>query len=78
MVCPRCVYVVKQTLEDLNIKFEKVDLGYAVLPADQLLNLDQLNDRLDELGIGLVRDPDEAHKSEEESEFQRAKEQAAT
>lgn len=59
MVCPRCIHVVKQILTDLGVKYEEVDLGYAVLASDQPLDLDELNERLEVLELGLVRDTNE-------------------
>jgi|GEM_PF-535454 len=59
MVCPRCIHFVKQILTDLGIKFSKIDLGYAVLAADQTLDLDAVNQQLEVLDLGLVRDQTE-------------------
>lgn len=59
MVCPRCIHVVKQTLSDLEIKYIEVELGYAVIEADQTLDLDKVNKKLEKLDLGLVRDQNE-------------------
>lgn len=59
MVCPRCIHVVKQILTDLGIQYNEVELGYAVLGAGQALNLQTVNQRLEALDLGLVRDPNE-------------------
>ena len=59
MVCPRCIHVVKQILTDLGIQYNEVELGYAVLGAGQALNLQTVNQRLESLDLGLVRDPNE-------------------
>ena len=59
MVCPRCIYVVKQILTDLNVQYNKVGLGYAVIIAEQPLNLEIINQKLEVFGLGLVKDPNE-------------------
>ena len=59
MVCPRCIHVVKQILTDLGIEYSGVDLGYAVLVAGQPLDLELINQRLEALELGLVRDSNE-------------------
>lgn len=59
MVCPRCIHVVKQILSDLGIQYNKVELGYAVLNAEQSLDLEIVNQKLEVLDLGLVRDSNE-------------------
>jgi AraC-like DNA-binding protein len=59
MVCPRCIHVVKQILAELEIKYLEVELGYAVIAADQPLDLDTVNQKLETLDLGLVRDQNE-------------------
>lgn len=51
--------MVKQILNDLRIEYNVVDLGYAVLKADQTLDLELVNQRLEGLELGLVRDSNE-------------------
>lgn len=64
MVCPRCIHVVKNILNDLGIEYSTVDLGYAVLEAGQPLDLELVNQRLEELELGLVRDSNEVIMTE--------------
>ncbi|XOV95230.1 MAG: helix-turn-helix domain-containing protein [Bacteroidota bacterium] len=57
MVCPRCVMVVKQTLEDLNIGYNHVKLGEVEL--DSELNSEvkvHLAERLEKVGFSLIDD----------------------
>ncbi len=59
MVCPRCIHVVKQILTEMGISFSEVDLGFATLKTIDLLDFDRLNDSLEQLGLGLIRDQNE-------------------
>jgi len=59
MVCPRCIHVVKQILTGLGIEYSEIDLGYAVLKAEQTLDLNAVNQQLEVLDLGLVRDQNE-------------------
>jgi len=59
MVCPRCIYVVNQILTGLGIEYIKTDLGFAVLKAEQRLDLDVVNKELEVVDLGLVRDQTE-------------------
>lgn len=59
MVCTRCIHVVKQILTDLGITYSEVDLGYAILNDGQSLDLETVNQRLEALDLGLVRNSNE-------------------
>lgn len=57
MVCPRCILVVKNLLEELNIQFEDVRLGEVIL--SQVLTNSKKEDfqkRLIELGFEIIFD----------------------
>lgn len=59
MVCPRCIHVVKQILSDLDIKYIEVKLGCAIIAADQTFDMDTVNQKLELLDLGLVKDQNE-------------------
>lgn len=55
MVCPRCVMVVRQTLEELGFKVVEVELGQAVVQTDESIPLDQVEEKFKEYGFELIR-----------------------
>lgn len=55
MVCPRCVMVVRETLEELGYDVEEVDLGRAIVKTDQPIETDQIDKRLKEYGFELIQ-----------------------
>lgn len=59
MVCPRCIHAVQQILNEMEIPFAEVDLGYATLKTNDYPDFDTLNRRLEQLELGLIRDQNE-------------------
>lgn len=59
MVCPRCITVVRETLEDLGFTVQEVELGRAVVKGDTPVKPQLLNERLREHGFELLEDPDQ-------------------
>lgn len=60
MVCPRCVTVMRDILESLDLIVEEVELGKAVVRGE--VSLDErrkLQHRLEEQGFELLTDPDQ-------------------
>tara|TARA_R110000744_G_scaffold262404_2_gene376988 strand:- start:122 stop:841 length:720 start_codon:yes stop_codon:yes gene_type:complete len=55
MVCPRCIHAVKQILLEMGIPFTEVNLGYATLKTNELPDLDRINEKLEKLELGLIR-----------------------
>ncbi|SHE61225.1 AraC-type DNA-binding protein [Fodinibius roseus] len=55
MVCPRCVMVVRQTLEELGFEVLEVELGQAVVQAGEPVPLDRTEEKLREYGFELIR-----------------------
>lgn len=56
MVCPRCVMVVRQTLEELGFEVLEVELGQAVVRAGEPVPLDRTEKKLKKYGFELIRD----------------------
>jgi AraC-like DNA-binding protein len=57
MVCNRCIIVVKQELEKLNLQIAQIKMGEVELKdAPNKIQLQQLNTRLQELGFELLDD----------------------
>lgn len=55
MVCPRCVMVVRETLEDLGFNVQEVGLGQAVVEQNDSVSIENVNERLNEYGFELIR-----------------------
>ena len=55
MVCPRCIMVVRDTLEELGFNVLDVELGQAVVETDKNISKDKINQRLQEFGFELIR-----------------------
>ena len=55
MVCPRCLMVVRQTLEELGFEVVEIELGQAIVQADESIPLDRIEERLKEYGFELIR-----------------------
>lgn len=55
MVCPRCVMVVRQTLEEIGFGVQEVELGKAVVQTDESISLDHVDAQLREYGFELIR-----------------------
>ena len=60
MVCPRCILAVEQTLEEMQIPYQSVHLGTAIvnLPAEKI-DFDELGNRLYQIGFELLKDKNE-------------------
>ncbi|WP_017732880.1 helix-turn-helix domain-containing protein [Nafulsella turpanensis] len=58
MVCPRCIMVVRDTLEDLGAEVEDVQLGYAQIRSGENFSITEAEGRLKKLGFELLNDPD--------------------
>lgn len=57
MVCPRCITAVEQTLNKLNIPFEEVKLGQAILNIDKnKIDFEILDKELRNIGFELIQD----------------------
>lgn len=56
MVCPRCVMVVRQTLEELGFEVLEVELGQAVVQVDESISMDRVEEKLKKYGFELIRD----------------------
>lgn len=59
MVCPRCVMVVRQALEELGYEVIEVELGQAVVQADEAIPLDRTKEKLQEYGFELMQGRDQ-------------------
>ena len=59
MVCPRCVMVVRQALEELGFTVHEVELGKAVVAADASVSSDTIDKKLKEYGFELIRGKDQ-------------------
>ena len=59
MICPSCIEAVRQILEKLNIKFEEIGTGYAIIYTPSKRNISLLNERLATVDLGLIDDQDE-------------------
>lgn len=55
MVCPRCVMVIRQTLEELGFEVVEVELGKAVVQTDESISSDRIDAQLKEYGFELIR-----------------------
>lgn len=55
MVCPRCIMVVKQTLEELGLEVLEVELGEAIVVPDPTVDEEMIDEKLGEYGFELVR-----------------------
>lgn len=55
MVCPRCVMVVRETLEELGFEVRDVELGKAVVEADDSISMEKVDERLNEYGFELLK-----------------------
>ncbi len=58
MVCPRCIMVVSQELQQLGTTVEEIKLGYARIAASETLSYDMIGERLARSGFELLREPD--------------------
>ncbi|GAA5522080.1 helix-turn-helix domain-containing protein [Aliifodinibius salicampi] len=56
MVCPRCLMVVRQTLEELGFEVLEVELGQALVQIDESISMDRVEEELKKYGFELIRD----------------------
>lgn len=54
MVCPRCVMVVRETLQKVGYEVHEVELGRAVVESDDSISSTELNEKLNEYGFELI------------------------
>jgi AraC-like DNA-binding protein len=54
MVCPRCVMVVRDALEDLGYKVNELELGRAVIESDKPVTPKRIDEKLKEYGFELI------------------------
>lgn len=59
MVCPRCITVVQNTLEDIGLEVLEVELGMALIDTGEELPLDTISKRLKEHGFELIHKKDQ-------------------
>lgn len=59
MVCPRCITVVRNTLEDMGLKVREVELGRALIETNTDLPVKKISDRLEEHGFELIYNKDQ-------------------
>lgn len=58
MVCPRCVLMVENIFQELNIEFERIELGKIYLKENQKISSSQtekLNQELQKIGLSLIQ-----------------------
>jgi len=55
MVCNRCIKVVKEELEKLNLEVEKIELGEVKISGEKI-PLDKIKIALEENGFKLIED----------------------
>ncbi len=55
MVCPRCVMVVRNTLEGLGYEVPDVELGRAEVIADESIDFEEIDRQLREYGFELIK-----------------------
>lgn len=55
MVCPRCIMVVREALEDLGFRVLDVELGSAIVEKDESIALEKVNENLKEYGFELIK-----------------------
>lgn len=55
MVCPRCVMVVRETLEELDYEVQDVELGRAVITVGATVDFEEIDERLKEYGFELIK-----------------------
>jgi AraC-like DNA-binding protein len=56
MVCPRCVMVVRQMLEELGFEVLEVELGQALVQVNESISMDRVEEKLKKYGFELIRD----------------------
>lgn len=55
MVCPRCIMVVRETLEDLGFEVLDVELGRAMVASKDSIPLKKVDEQLNEYGFELIQ-----------------------
>lgn len=59
MVCPRCVTVVRNTLKDIGLEVEKVQLGQALIASNTDLPVQKISKQLEKHGFELIQNRDQ-------------------
>lgn len=55
MVCPRCVMVVRETLQEMGFEVLDVELGKAIIKAEGEIPFDKINKQLKDYGFEIIR-----------------------
>ncbi len=55
MVCPRCVMVVRDTLQEMGFEVLDVELGKAIIKAEGEIPFDKINKQLKDYGFEIIR-----------------------
>lgn len=55
MVCPRCVMVVRDTLDEMGFEVIEVELGRAIVESEDEIPLEKVDEKLNEYGFELIR-----------------------
>jgi AraC-like DNA-binding protein len=58
MVCPRCEIVVKQTLQELNVKLLHLEMGYAEIEEVEAEKFSMIEEAFNKVGFELLYDAD--------------------
>ncbi|HEX6982474.1 MAG TPA: helix-turn-helix domain-containing protein [Balneolaceae bacterium] len=59
MVCPRCIMVVRDTLENLGFTVHEVELGRAVVSDESKVSMSTINEQLQKHGFELIQGKDQ-------------------
>ncbi len=59
MVCPRCVMVVRQALEEIGFTVSEVELGRAVVTSDASVTAEEVEKKLKAYGFELIQGKDQ-------------------
>jgi len=54
MVCPRCIMVVRETLEEMGFTVHDVELGKAVVGENNSISMNEVDNQLEEYGFELI------------------------
>lgn len=55
MVCPRCVMVVRETLEELGFEVQDVELGKALVMSNDSISAEEVDRQLNKYGFELIK-----------------------
>lgn len=54
MVCPRCIMVVRETLQEFGFDVQEVELGKAIVKADESISIEKVDKQLNGYGFELI------------------------